>query len=145
MELRTYTGLWKVERRLYKFYDINLPYPVSIRQIGLFLGSIVPWMLLMSFLHVPFAPPFGQLIWLFPPALFTWYANRPVAEGKTLFEYAGSQISFFTKPRVFGDLNPIPKNPAVHYVHGRAWRSKSVDDKADPSDEDNKDEASTRR
>lgn len=122
MELRTYTGLWNVERRLYKFYDINLPYPVSIRQIGMFFGSVIPWFALMSLLNVPFAPPFGHLIWLFPPALFTWYSNRPVAEGKRLVEFGSSQARYLLSPKTYAALRPVPR-PAPTAVHGATWRS----------------------
>ena len=123
MELRTYTGLWKVERRLYKFYDINLPYPVSVKQIGLFIGSVVPWFALMNVLHVPFSPPFGELVWLFPPALFTWYSNRPVAEGKTLVEFGSSQIGFLLRPRKFAGLRRLADRPRTRHVRAVTWRS----------------------
>jgi hypothetical protein len=121
MELRTYTGLWKVERRLYKFYDINLPYPVSIKQIGTFLFSVVPWFAIMGFIGVPFAPPFGHLIWLFPPALFTWYANRPVAEGKTLTEFGFSQIRYFLSHKKYAGLSKTFKTIKSRNVTGKVW------------------------
>lgn len=122
MELRTYTGLWKVERRLYKFYDINLPYPVSIRQIGLFIGFTIPWVFLMNILHVPFATPW-HVVWLAPPALFSWYSNRPVAEGKTLIEYGASQIGFLLRPRYYASMRAASGKPETHYVYGKTWRS----------------------
>lgn len=126
MELRTYTGLWSVERRLYKFYDINLPYPVSMRQIGLFIGSVVPWFALMGVIGVPFAPPFGHLLWLVPPGLFTWWANRPVAEGKKLAEFASSQAKFLFGQRIFARLTPVQKPKASHLT-GRVWTAASAE------------------
>ncbi len=124
MELRTYTGLWKVERRLYKFYDINLPYPVSIRQIGLFIGFTIPWVAILTVLGVPFATPW-HVVWLVPPVAFAWYSNRPVAEGKTLLEYGASQIGFVFRPRHYAALVSVPGKPVVNYVEGKTWRSET--------------------
>lgn len=122
MQLRTYTGLWKVEKRLYKFYDINLPYPVSVKQIGILMVTAVPWLGLMGILGVPFAPPFGHLIWLAPPVIITWFANRPIAEGKTAFEYAWSQLGYVLRPRVWADLRPADRKPRRFTVRVRPWR-----------------------
>ncbi len=121
MKLRTYTGLWQVEKRIYKFYDINLPYPVTVKQIGLFFGSLIPWMILMAVIGVPFAPPFGHVIWLAPPIGIAWFANQPVAEGKNLVEYAASQVLYFLGHRLYAALSPVGKNEAHHRVHGTAW------------------------
>lgn len=123
MQLRTYTGLWNVEKRLYKFYDVSLPYPVSVKQIGIFAGTFIPWMGLMALFQVPFAPPFGHLLWLFPPAIFAFYANRPVAEGKTLTDFAASQIRFFLASKVHTALKP-ESNPegSKTRLSTRTWR-----------------------
>ena len=121
MKLRTYTGLWQVEKRIYKFYDINLPYPVTIKQLGLFFGSLIPWILLMALIGVPFAPPFGHVIWLAPPIFIAWFANQPVAEGKNLVEYVTSQVSFLLGQRTYASLAVVPKNETRHHVHGTTW------------------------
>ena len=125
MQLRTYTGLWNVEKRLYKFYDVNLPYPVSIRQIGVLMGTGLPWLLFVNFLGVPFEPPFGHLIWLAPPAALTWWSNRPVAEGKTLVDFSASQARFFLTAKTFAALRPSPAVPRRVWLRGSAWRALS--------------------
>lgn len=124
MEMRTYTSLWGIEKRLYRFYDMNLPYPVSIKQIGTLFGFGIPWLLLMNIIGIPFAPPFGHLIWLAPPAAFVWYSNRPVAEGKKLFEYLSSQARYFFSSRHYADLVPFApsEDGAEAKVWSRAWR-----------------------
>lgn len=127
MELRTYTGLWRVEKRLYKFYDINLPYPVSIKQVGIFMASLLPWLLIVNLLGVPFAPPFGHVIWLAPPFLITWAANRPVAEGKTVFEYLSSQIMFVFSPKTYMDLIPSSEKPETKNLEVVVWSSNIQD------------------
>jgi TcpE family len=126
VELYTYTTLWKVERRLYKIYDFTLPMPVSLRQVGAFIGSTIPWFMLLSLLNVPFAAPW-HLLWLAPPALFTWYANRPVAEDKSLIEYVGAQLSYFLgQPRQIDRLN-ASEGTFTRAVTVREWAPRSRD------------------
>jgi hypothetical protein len=124
VEMRTYTSLWNIEKRLYRFYDMNLPYPVSIKQIGALFGFGIPWLLLMNIIGLPFAPPFGHLIWLAPPVVFVWYSNRPVAEGKKLFDYVYSQARYFLGPRQYADLAVLPgsQEGGRTLVRARFWR-----------------------
>ncbi len=122
MELRTYTGLWNVEKRLYKFYDINLPYPVSFKQLGIAVFSAVPWFVLMAVLRVPFGPPFGHVLWLAPPIILAWWGNKPVTEGKNLFDYIFSQVAFWLKPRHYAALTPKAPAGSHHHPKGRAYQ-----------------------
>lgn len=122
MELRTYTGLWNVEKRLYKFYDMNLPYPVSVKQLGIFFGVALPWALIMTLLHVPFGPPFGHILWLAPPVVAVIFANKPIAEGKTLTDFVLSQIKFFLSARKFDRLTPETNSYDQKIaVEAKAW------------------------
>lgn len=122
MQLKTYTGLWNVEKRLYKFYDINLPYPVSVKQVGILIAAFLPWTIIMNILRVPFESPW-HLLWLGPPVAIAWFANRPIAEGKNLTDFALSQIKFFLSPKKYTDLTPQtePEGKKV-LVTGEAWR-----------------------
>jgi len=113
MHLRTHTSLWRVEKRLYKLYDFTLPMPVSVRQIGIFLGFGIPWVLLLKVIGVPFAPPFGHLFWIAPPVLVSWWANKPVAEGKRLGEIVTSQVGYFFQPKKYARLLPFTGDTAT--------------------------------
>jgi len=121
MQLRTYTGLWGVEKRLYKFYDIALPYPVSVKQLGLFVVSALAWAGLMSLFQVPFDPPWN-VVWLAPPFLITYYGNRPVAEGKTFTEFAISQIKYFFGDKAFTALEAAPTTLEKRSFVAKTWR-----------------------
>lgn len=118
LELRTHTRLWQVEKKLYKLYDFTLPVPLSIRMIGVFLVAGIVWGSLMKVIGVPFAPPFGHLLWIAPPAAATWLANKPVAEGKRLLELLASQAKFYLlQSKTYADLNPCTE-PARRFVTG---------------------------
>jgi hypothetical protein len=120
MQLRTYTGLWGVEKRLYKIYDISLPYPVSLKQLGIFLVSAVVWWLLLSLFGVPFAAPW-HAIWLVPPFVFAWLANQPVAEGKTLTDFLLSNIKFYMKSRTYADFTAVSAKPEKKSIRVAYW------------------------
>lgn len=120
MELRTYTSLWSVEGRIYGFGDINLPRPVSYRQLGTLLASTVVWIGLMNLVHMPFHTPF-HVLWVAPPALFTWWANKPIAEGKTIVQFCSAQVLYWLSPKSLTDLSPETKQSAEMQVTGNVW------------------------
>lgn len=119
MELRTYTSLWNVERRLYKIYDWTIPFPngIGFLQIAAIFCVGLPWFGLMHLLGVPFHTP-GDVAWLAPPAAAAWWAGKPIAEGKTIVGLANSQLRYLLQPRTLTRLAPAgPLGPArVHAV-----------------------------
>lgn len=117
LELRTHTRLWQVEKKLYKLYDYTLPMPISLRMAVIFVFAFGFWGGLCLLLGVPSAPPFGHLFWLAPPALLTWFGNRPVAEGKRLGELLFSQVGFLAQHSHYAGLTA---HTAPDLVHARA-------------------------
>ncbi|NUR84747.1 MAG: conjugal transfer protein, partial [Nonomuraea sp.] len=93
MDLPTYTNIWRIEKRLYKLYDLRLPMPLPIVWIGVFVGVFIPWSLLLLLLHVPVAMPW-HVLFLVPPGIVTWLSTRPVIEGKRLTELLESQLRY---------------------------------------------------
>lgn len=118
--LRTHTSLWQVEKRLYKLYDFTLPSPVSLKQLGYFVGFSVPWWFILSVLGVPFHAPW-HLLWLAPPVLVTIATARPVAEGKRLGELALSQIKYLMQPKQMTQMSANTEPDIIHVV-GKVWR-----------------------
>jgi hypothetical protein len=123
IELRTHTRLWQVEKKLYKLYDYTLPVPISIRMIGIFLLTSIPWIGFCVAVGIPFAPPFGHLAWITPPALLTYFGGKPVAEGKRLGDLLVSQVSFYVRQhRTYAGLCPHNAPDRV-YLRVDVWRS----------------------
>ena len=121
MDLPTYTNIWRIEKRLYKLYDLRLPMPLPLVQIGVFLGVFVPWIVLLRLVGVPFGGGWVLPLYLVPPAVLTWLATRPVIEGKRLTELLLSQARYVTEPRTWCRLTPI-REPAEVVVVARVWR-----------------------
>ena len=76
MDLPTYTNIWRIEKRLYKLYDLRLPMPLPLVQIGVFVGVFVPWVLLLMLIGVPLKTPW-HVLYLVPPGVLTWLATDP--------------------------------------------------------------------
>ncbi|WP_338740223.1 TcpE family conjugal transfer membrane protein [Actinomadura luteofluorescens] len=120
MDLPTYTNIWRIEKRLYKLYDLRLPMPLPLVQIGVFLGVFVPWIGLLRLVGIPFASPW-HVLYIIPPGVLTWLATRPVIEGKRLTELLLSQSRYLAEPRTWCRLTPIQEPDEVVIV-ARVWR-----------------------
>ncbi|MFF4412650.1 TcpE family conjugal transfer membrane protein [Streptosporangium sp. NPDC001559] len=124
MDLPTYTNIWRIEKRLYKLYDLRLPTPLPIVWIGVFVGVAAPWSLLLALLGLPFDAPW-HVVYLVPPGVVTWLSTRPVIESKRLTELLQSQVRYMGEPRSWCRMAPTSESDEIALT-GRVWR-------ADPS------------
>lgn len=115
MEIRTYTNIWNVEKKLYNVGDLKLPFPVAFKQIGLFVVFTVPWIALLFFLSVPINAT-THYLWWGPPGVLTWMGNKPIFEGKSIIQYARSMIGFAFRAKVYTAVEP--KKPFEGKRHG---------------------------
>lgn len=120
MDLPTYTNIWRIEKRLYKLYDFRLPMPLPLGQIAVFTAIVVPYVVILAVLGVPFS---HTLLWLYvlPPGVLTWCATRPVLESKRLPELVVSQLRYLGEPRTWCRMAPLAE-PGDVMVTARVWR-----------------------
>lgn len=97
MEIRTFTNFWNMERKLYSIYDVSLPMPISLKVVGAFLATGIPWGGLMMLLHIPFGS--AAVLWILPPAAFGYVASKPIFQKKTFFAFLTSQAKFLGEPK----------------------------------------------
>ncbi|MFC5817128.1 TcpE family conjugal transfer membrane protein [Nonomuraea harbinensis] len=128
MDLPTYTNIWRIEKRLYKLYDLRLPMPLPIVWIGVFVGVFVPWSLLLWVIGVPVAMPW-HVLFLVPPGIVTWLSTRPVIEGKRLTELLESQLRYLGEPKAWYRLASLSEPDTVTFS-ARVWRAYPVRVKA---------------
>lgn len=121
MDLPTYTNIWRIEKRLYKLYDLRLPMPLPIVWIGVFVGVLVPWSLLLLLIGVNFEAPW-HVLYLVPPGVVTWLSTRPVIENKRLTELLQSQLRYLGEPRMWCRMAPDAEPDEIIIV-GRVWRA----------------------
>lgn len=125
LPMRTYTSLWQLERRLYKWWDWKLPIPISARMALVFFGTSVPWVLLLAVVGFPFNLSGWHIVWWLPPVVVTVAAGRPLAEGKTLNQLVMSRVKYWLRPRRYYRLRPAAK-PKNVYSHAWVWNPDSA-------------------
>ncbi|GGO09021.1 hypothetical protein GCM10010116_18290 [Microbispora rosea subsp. aerata] len=121
MDLPTYTNIWRIEKRLYKLYDLRLPMPLPVVWIGVFVGVSVPWWVFLYLIGLPFAAPW-HVIYLVPPGVLTWLSTRPVIENKRLTELLQSQLRYMSEPRTWCRMAPYDEPDEVVFT-ARVWRT----------------------
>ncbi|MEV7806513.1 TcpE family conjugal transfer membrane protein [Microbispora sp. NPDC088329] len=121
MDLPTYTNIWRIEKRLYKLYDLRLPMPLPVVWIGVFVGVSVPWWVFLYLIGLPFEAPW-HVIYLVPPGVLTWLSTRPVIEGKRLTELLQSQLRYVSEPRIWCRMAPFDEPDEVALT-ARVWRT----------------------
>ncbi|GII64443.1 hypothetical protein Skr01_45280 [Sphaerisporangium krabiense] len=121
MDLPTYTNIWRIEKRLYKLYDLRLPMPLPIVWVGVFLGVLVPWSVLLALVGVPFESPW-HVLFIVPPGIVTWLSTRPVIESKRLNELLQSQIRYIGEPKTWCRLAPAEEPDEIAFT-AKVWRA----------------------
>lgn len=109
----TYTSVWKIERKLYKIHDVDLPRPVAITEAAAYIGFAVLSFAAWSAVGVAFDQYTG---WLFivPPLVATWYVRRPVADAKTIPAYLATLTRYALEPAVLDGLTPRRGGDTTH-------------------------------
>ncbi|GII93146.1 TcpE family conjugal transfer membrane protein [Sinosporangium siamense] len=128
MDLPTYTNIWRIEKRLYKLYDLRLPMPLPIVWIGVFVGVLAPWSLLLWLIGISFEAPW-HVLYLVPPGVVTWLSTRPVIESKRLTELIQSYVRYLSEPRTWCRMTPLSE-PSEITLTGRVWRTEPARVKA---------------
>lgn len=125
MPLKTYTTIWNADKKLYRFQDINLPMPISFRQIGLFGIGAILWFPLMGFLHIPITVAWGAIIWGSVPVGLAVLSDKPIFGGKTVLQAAMTWMRYLSTPAEYRDMVPVKKKEAEtdYSVVAKVWTS----------------------
>lgn len=105
MEIKTFTSFWNIEKKIYSIYDIQLPFAVSIRSIGIFTVTGIPYWIILSIFGVPFGLS-TLVFWLAVPLILSIIGNRPMFEGKNIVDYLTSQIKYLFESKRYKGLEP---------------------------------------
>ena len=93
-KIKSYTGIWNVEKVLYAINDFNLPFPVTFTQIT--------WFVITEFIIILFGdiPPLSMIEGAFLkyfgiPVALTWFMSQKTFDGKNLCANVAAQIVAF--------------------------------------------------
>ena len=97
-KIKSYTGIWNVEKVLYAINDFTLPFPVTFTQITWFvitefavilLGDLPP----LSLIEGAFLKYFGI------PVALTWFMSQKTWDGKKPFSFVKSYTAYLLRPK----------------------------------------------
>ena len=97
-KIKSYMGIWNVEKVLYAINDFTLPFPVTFTQITWFvitefavilLGDLPP----LSLIEGAFLKYFGI------PVALTWFMSQKTWDGKKPFSFVKSYTAYLLRPK----------------------------------------------
>lgn len=98
-KIKSYTGIWNVEKVLYAINDFNLPFPVTFTQIT--------WFVIMEFIIILFGdiPPLSMIEGAFLkyfgiPVALTWFMSQKTFDGRKPYSFLKSQIIYALRPKI---------------------------------------------
>lgn len=98
-KVKSYTGIWNVEKVLYSINDFNLPFPITFSQMA--------WFVLTEFVIILFAdlPPLNLIEGAFLkyfgiPVAVTWFMSQKTFDGKKPYSYLKSMAAYAMRPKV---------------------------------------------
>lgn len=98
-KVKSYTGIWNVEKVLYSINDFNLPFPITFSQMA--------WFVLTEFAIILFAdlPPLNMiegafLKYLGIPVALTWFMSQKTFDGKKPYSFLKSMTAYALRPKV---------------------------------------------
>lgn len=115
MEIKTFTNFWNIEKKIYSIYDIQLPFAVSIRSVGIFAATGIPYWIILSIFGVPFGLS-TLVFWIAVPLILSIIGNRPIFEGKNIVDYLTSQIKFLFESKKYKGLEPATEKAGYKTV-----------------------------
>jgi hypothetical protein len=127
LELPTYTGLFEVERKLYKIFDLELPRPVGMLEALAFLSAEVVIVVIMALLGQGITAG-NAFMYVVPPGVAAWLASQQfdVTDAKRPHMWALAQLKHLAEPR---HLVRLEANKEPHHlrVEQEFWQPLGAD------------------
>jgi hypothetical protein len=126
---RTYTALWRAQRKLHAIQDIRLPVPVGISQAVTALLVMLVWFPIwfgldlsrVMFVFGRFSPGAVLIGVVGPPILAGAAVGTHLTEGRTATEWAWSAIRWTMLPRDLHRMDQPTRIPDTVRLVCTAW------------------------
>ena len=124
-KIKSYTGIWSVEKVLYSINDFQLPFPVTFTQMAWFVITLFAVMLLGN------VPPLSMiegafLKYLGIPVALTWFMSQKTFDGKKPYGFLKSLFLFSMRPKVnyagkAVKLQNVTQQPTITAVRSKMY------------------------
>lgn len=98
-KIRSYTGIWSVEKVIYAINDFSLPFPITFTQMAWFVLTLFTVLLLgklppLSMIDGAFLKYFGI------PVGVTWFMSQKTFDGKKPYGFLKSVFAYAARPKI---------------------------------------------
>lgn len=107
LRIPTYRQVWRLERVLYQIERMRLPFPITFRQMGIFVVSALVMAVLSKVPGVAGLPALVRYIGI--PVLLAWYLTKQTLDGKPPHLWLRSMYRYYTGPKHLQRLAPAPR------------------------------------
>jgi hypothetical protein len=119
--IRVYNQVFRIEKTVYSIQGINLPQPVSYRQMAFFIGSLLVMIVLNAF------PPVNMIdLFLVKfvgiPFLVAWFFTRKTLDGKAPHRFIARYIEHKLSNHQFARYKNMEKRKKYQYDGVIAYR-----------------------
>lgn len=116
-KIRSYTGIWNVEKVLYALQDLKLPFPITYSQLAWLMSTFC---LVLMFQNVPPLSMIesGLLKYVGVPVGVMWFMSKKTFDGKKPYSFLKSFFMYQFRPKLtFGGkaVQMKKKKKAVNY------------------------------
>lgn len=122
--VKVYTPLMRYDKILFAIQDLELPVPVTYRQIGFFFGTLA---FMMIFVHLP-GLGFLQSSWLINyigiPIAATWFFTKFKLDGKMPLLYIYDYLRFKLFGGIYNRYEKVDTPDKYQYASVITYRNK---------------------
>jgi len=105
--IRTYRQVWQQEHVIYQIERVRLPFPVSLRQAGVFAMTAIAMVIISR------VPGIGRLSpvirFLLVPGAITWFLTRQRLDGKPPLRWLVSWMAYVFSPKRLSRFQPLKR------------------------------------
>lgn len=105
-KVKSYTGIWSVEKVLYSINDFKLPFPVTFTQATWFVLSLI---LVVALKNLPPICLISNVFlrYLGIPIGLTWFMCQKTFDGKKPYGFLKSVIAYFIRSKLTYAGKPV--------------------------------------
>jgi hypothetical protein len=105
IELPVFTRVFRLRRRLYRIYDVELPAPVSLLQLAVFAVAAAAAFAALRGAGIDLTPG-SAWAYVVPPVVLAWLAGRALADDRSTAEWMAAHARHLVEPRTLVALEP---------------------------------------
>lgn len=107
VRIRTYRQVWRQEHVIYQIERVRLPFPISLRQAGVFAVTVLIVALVSKLPGLGGISPVIRYVLV--PGVITWYLTRQRLDGKPPLRAVLSWLAYLFGPRRLNRFQPVTR------------------------------------